>query len=190
MDSVILIRHGQSTLNVQKVISSDIEGYPLTATGANQVESISRQLSSVPVDGILSSPVLRTRQTSQIISEILGIEYEIDSRIRESGLGRYNNFKITGLPRLSHMELGMELWESHIERFLSLIDEKRGRYILVSHAYPIRAILSHYIGLDEEESAGVAIGNASASVIDIKNRKVFCIGSRKLSGRVLDFLGN
>lgn len=188
MDSVILIRHGQSTVNIQKVVSSDNEGYPLTETGVIQTESISSQLSGISVDGIFSSPVLRTRQTSQIISRAIGIEYQVDDRIRESGLGRYNNFKISSLPKLSHRELGMELWESHIERFLSLIREKKGRNMLVSHAYPIRAILSHYIDLSEEESNGVRIGNATASVIDIENGKVLCIGSRKLSERVLKFL--
>lgn len=152
MDSVILVRHGLSTVNIQKIISSDNEGYPLTETGKFQVRRIAEQLAGKSIDGIISSPVLRTRETSGIISGILKMEYQVDDRVRESGMGRYNNFKITGLPRISHEKLGMELWESHIERFLSLIGEKKGRHIIVSHAYPIRAILSHYMGLNEEES--------------------------------------
>ncbi len=188
MDSVVLVRHGQSTVNVQKVISSDYDGYPLTSVGTRQAEYLARQLAGASVSGIISSPVLRARQTSAIISKELNIGYGVDDRIRESGMGRFNNFKITGLPRLSHQELGMEPWESHIERFLSLIDETGGRHILVSHAYPIRAILCHYMGLNEHESGGIEVKNASATVIDIENEKILCIGSTVLSERVVDFL--
>ncbi|HKJ96494.1 MAG TPA: histidine phosphatase family protein [Thermoplasmataceae archaeon] len=188
MDSIILVRHGQSTLNVQRVISCDHEGYPLTHVGGGEVEYLSSQLTGIRLSGILSSPVLRARQTSEIISRALQRDYEVDDRIRESGLGKYNNFKITGMPPLSHEELGMESWESHIERFLSLIDSRSGRHILVSHAYPIRAILSHYLGLGEHESLGIEVRNATASVIDVENRIVLSIGSSIISGRVLEFL--
>lgn len=188
MESVILVRHGQSTVNVQKLISSDYDGYPLTDKGVSQVLQLSSQLIGTRISGIISSPVLRARQTSEILSEKLGMDYTVDERIRESGLGRYNNFRITNMPSLSHEELGMESWESHVGRFLSLMNSMRGRYILVSHAYPIRAILCHFLDLDEHESHGIEVRNATASVIDIEKSKVLSIGATKITGRTLDFL--
>lgn len=188
MDSVILIRHGQSTANVQKIISSDNEGFPLTEKGRAQVRSIADQLSGARIEGIVSSPVLRTRETSGIIAEKLEMNYEVDDRIRESGLGKYNNFKLTHLPMKTHEELGMESWESHVERFLSLIDSRKGRHILVSHAYPIRAIACHYMGLEEHDSLGIEVRNATATVIDVENSEVICVGSAILGKKVSEFI--
>lgn len=189
MDSIILIRHGQSTANIQRIVSCDNEGYPLTDLGRKQADSIGSQLEGAAVDGIISSPVQRARETSSIIADHLRMPFEIDDRIRESDIGRFNNFKVNGLPPVTHKDLGLETWESHVERFLSLIDSKSGRYVLVSHAYPIRAILCHYLGLGEHESLGIEVRNATATVVDISSRKVLCIGSVFLSPRVSDYLG-
>lgn len=189
MDAVILVRHGLSTVNVQKLISSDYEGYPLTDGGRAQVEWISSQLSGARIDGVISSPLLRTRQTADIISQKLGLEFSVDERIRESGLGPYNNFMITDIAHRRHEDLGMESWESHVERTISLVEEMKGTQILVSHAFPIRAVVSYYLGLGETESQGIEVKNATASVIDVKEGTVLCVGSYSLSERVLSFLG-
>lgn len=190
MDSVILIRHGQSTANVQRIISSDYDVFPLTEKGVLQTDSMASQLEGARIDGIVSSPVLRAKETSGIIAKRLGINFEVEERIRESGLGKYNNFKLSDLPSKSHKELGMESWESHIERFLSFIGSRKGRHILVSHAYPIRAITSHYLGLGEHESYGIEVRNATATVIDLESNEILCVGSALLSRRVLNFISS
>lgn len=177
MKIAVLIRHGESEANVRNVISEDVEKYPLTEKGRDQAKFIAEQIGGFKFDGIISSPVLRARQTAEIISEFMGIPYVVDSRIRESGLGDYNNRNISEIGRMSRTELGMESWKSHVERFLDIFDAFEGNYVLVSHALPIRAAISSFLDLNEEESFGIDIRNASMSVIDISERKVLCIGS-------------
>ncbi len=188
MDSVILVRHAQSTANVQRIVTSDYEGYPLTSRGRVQADKLATQLAGARIDGIISSPVQRARETSRIIGDKLGLDYSIDERIQESGLGKFNNFRFTSMPDRLHSDLGMEPWESHIQRFISLMDSLDGRFILVSHAYPIRAVISTYLNLGEHESAGVEVKNATASVIDLIKGSVLCIGSVVLTEKVLDFI--
>ncbi len=188
MDSVILVRHGQSTLNVQRIISSDNLGYPLTATGRQQIRELAEQIPPERINGIISSPVQRAVESAGIISRTLSLDMTTDERIRESGMGALNNFRISGIPRKRHRELGMESWESHIDRFSSLVSSMEGRYILVSHAYPIRAFLCSYLGLGEYESAGIEVGNATASVIDLGKGRVLSIGSHFLSEPVREFI--
>ena len=187
MRMILLIRHGESEANVKKIISEDYDGYPLTEKGEEQVRFSASQIKGLKFDGIISSPVLRTRQTASIIEEYVGSETMVDDRIRESGLGPYNNRFMSDLPRRPRSDLPIESWDSHIDRFLSLIREKSGDFILVSHAFPIRAITAYYLGLNEYETSGVEIKNASMTVIDAENEKVLAIGSIVLSERVKKF---
>lgn len=180
----LLVRHGQSTVNVQKIVSSDYEGYPLTRKGKAQVSEMAQQLKGLRFDGIISSPLERARETAYILGKELEKEVILDERARESGLGKYNNFRLSLIPKISHSGLGMESWESHLERFTSLADSFQGSYIIVSHAYPIRAYASSFLGLGEFESGGVTIKNATATVIDVANGKVLSLGSYVLSSKV------
>jgi probable phosphoglycerate mutase len=107
----------------------------------------------------------------------MGIPYVIDSRIRESGLGDYNNRNISEVGKMSRTEMGMESWDSHINRFREIFGAYEGTYVMVSHALPIRAAISSFLGFNEEESFGINIRNASMSVIDIEKKRVLSIGS-------------
>ncbi len=177
MKLAILIRHGESEANVKNLISEDNEKFPLTLKGRDQAKFIAEQIGVFKFDGIISSPVLRARQTSEIISEHIGIPYVIDSRIRESGLGDYNNRNISEVGNMSRTEMGMESWDSHVRRFRETFSAYNGNYIMVSHALPIRAAVSSFLGFNEEESFGINIRNASMSVVDIEKKKVLSIGS-------------
>ena len=186
---ILLIRHGESEANVSRIISEDYEKYPLTEKGMDQVRFAASQLKGISFTGIITSPVLRARQTASIIGEILGIEPVVDDRIRESGLGPLNNQYIPVIPRgKSRTDLKLESWDSHVGRFLSLINEKNGDYVFVSHGFPIRAIAGYYLGWNEFESAGVEIKNASMTVIDAEKGDVPALGSIVLTDRVKKML--
>ncbi len=188
MAVAILVRHGQSETNVKNIVSADYSGYPLTDEGKKQAENAATQLSGIKVNFIASSPVQRARETARIISEKKGIAEFIEPRLVESGLGKYNNTSFHEIPRMSRKELGMETWESHQKRFRDLFREVQGNWIMVSHEFPIRAAISMFLGMDELESYGLNIRNATISVVDIEKEKVLCIGSRLLSSRVKDYL--
>ncbi len=188
MGIAILVRHGESETNVRNLISSDYEGYPLTDTGRKQAANASEQLKGVQMDSFYTSPVQRARETAQIISETIEKTPVVDERIKESGMGKYNNRTFTDIPKLRRSELGMETWESHQDRFLNLLGEVEGISLMVSHAFPIRSVLAYYLGMNEDESYGINIRNASISVLDLENKEVLCIGSRHLTQRVKDQL--
>ena len=180
----ILVRHGESESNVQNVVSSDISGYPLTLKGRGQASLAGNQLSGLRINSFSSSPVQRAMETSSIISERIFMKPEVDERIIESGMDEYNNKMFTEIPKLKRTELGMASWESHQERFREALSDVEGVKLMVSHAFPIRAALSLYLDLNEEESYGISIRYASISVMDLENGEVLCIGARYLSERV------
>ncbi len=184
----VLVRHGESEANVRKIISDDLNGYPLTERGMRQAEFTASQLRGLRFDGILTSPVQRAMQTANIIGSALNMAPELEVNITESGMGPYNNTMMAGLPPGSRDELGMESWSSQVLRMRSVLDGIGNVRILVSHAMPIRAAIASYLGLDEVESFGIEIRNASMSVIDVQNEKIICVGSLLLSNRIRSML--
>ncbi|MEM0157041.1 MAG: 2,3-diphosphoglycerate-dependent phosphoglycerate mutase [Thermoplasmataceae archaeon] len=186
----VLVRHGESEANVRKIISDDLNGYPLTERGMRQVEFTANQLRGLHLDGILTSPVQRAMQTANIIGSALNLVPAIEGNITESGMGPYNNTMMAGLPPGSRDELGMESWNSQVLRMRTVLDSIEDVHILVSHAMPIRAAIASYLDLDEVESFGIEIRNASMSVIDVQNEKIISIGSLLLSDRVKSMLAH
>lgn len=186
----ILMRHGESVANVMKIITEDPDEHPLTERGVEQVLFSAEQLKGLNINGIISSPILRARQTSLKISDVTGLGIRIDQRLRESGLGQYNKFKIDEVPKLSREDLGMEPWDAQVLRMRSVLDELDGKYILVSHALPIRAVTASFLDMDEKESYGMDIKHASMTIIDLDNAKPLTIGTLLLTDKVKKLLSD
>ena len=185
MSVLIMIRHGESTANVQRIISHDHGSYPLTEKGRAQASLISEELMGLRLEEIYSSPILRARETADIIASKLGCNVVIDDRIRERSFGRLNNTKVDSINWKALLAEGayegVESWNEISRRANDFLQERcRENIVMVSHYDPIRVILSKQIGLEDEiNSWGVVIPNASGSIM-IRNgnmqNKVIAIG--------------
>jgi broad specificity phosphatase PhoE len=80
-------RHGESEANVQQIFWNGIEGYGLTEKGQAQAGQLANHLAGIDFAALYCSPVLRARQTAQIISRRLGIPCEIADGLREYDVG-------------------------------------------------------------------------------------------------------
>ncbi len=180
MALVYLVRHGESEANALGILTDSLEGYPLTAKGVEEVKAMSLQLSNFRFDRIVSSPVLRARQSAAIISDALNKPIEIDARIRESSMGGYNNRKYFELPAGGRVEKGLESWASMTSRMVDFAESLEGSVIAVTHQITIRVLLAHYMGIGELESYGIDISRASVSVADTENGRIYAVGSMRL----------
>ena len=184
----ILIRHGESESNIRGLISEDIEGFPLTDNGRKQAARTAQELIKVKAQRILSSPVLRARETASIISHATDIEITIDHNIRESGLGPYNNKHFKLIPGGKREDFGFEPYDKIKERMIQTLMKHTGINIFVSHELPIKAAVSKILNLGEEESRGLKLGNASITVIDIKKEVIISLGSLELTPQVISII--
>ncbi|MCK5466030.1 class I tRNA ligase family protein, partial [Candidatus Parcubacteria bacterium] len=87
---LILLRHGESENNVKDIKAGQLEGYPLTKKGIKQVEDAVEILKKEKIDVVISSPILRTKQTAKIVNNILKVDYIEDERIKEYDFGSWN----------------------------------------------------------------------------------------------------
>lgn len=87
MTRIILVRHGETEHNVNLVITSGAPGNPLTERGADQARELAGRLKPLAVRALYSSPLLRARQTAEILAQHCGLPVEYLDDLRECDVG-------------------------------------------------------------------------------------------------------
>jgi len=89
---LLLIRHGQSAGNAADRIQG-LNDEPLTELGREQAQALAYRLRAQHcVDGLYSSPLLRALQTAEIVADVLGLDVQIEDRLKE-----YDPGVVTGM---------------------------------------------------------------------------------------------
>lgn len=85
---LLVVRHGRTDWNDLKKVQgiADIE---LNNEGKEQAKKTAELLKDKNIDLIISSPLIRTRQTAEIINEERNIEILFDDRIKERDYGEF-----------------------------------------------------------------------------------------------------
>lgn len=173
MPKVFLVRHGESTSNVSKVISGRDDFVPLTDRGRAQAQQAGRTLAQT-IDGpvhIVSSPLERAHHTARHIADELGVPHDqiqIEHDLIERGFGDlegavgqelgkqpgYNLLDDKG--RAIHADPdwkpnGGESLRDVQERAVPAIERLKQQHpgkhlIIVSHGHTIKALLCHHRG--------------------------------------------
>ena len=81
--SKLFLRHGE-VHNVKNIMYNDIPGYRLSENGISQAKKAGMYLkNNFNIDLIISSPILRARQTSSYVAEFLNVEIQISYNLYE-----------------------------------------------------------------------------------------------------------
>jgi 2,3-bisphosphoglycerate-dependent phosphoglycerate mutase len=178
------MRHGQADNNVNRVlVGRHLESH-LTEKGQMQVKETAKLLKSMSISKIYSSPVTRAIETTQIVGEELGLDYEIDDRLYEIDLGKlagtnydevlnkYGNlflsFYMGDDSVLSNH--GVESFTAVKSRIRDLLDQVMARHnnhnvLLVTHLDPIKAAISYILDLKPESLYKWHMRNAALTIL-------------------------
>jgi len=107
----LLLRHGRSVSNEKEICISALPEKipsPLTQKGKEQIKKIAKKLKKEKIDIIISSDLLRCRETAEIIGKELKIKPIFDKRLREI---RY------GIDEGKSLSEHLAFWKSYEERF-------------------------------------------------------------------------
>lgn len=184
MNLAIFMRHGQADNNVNRIlVGRHLESH-LTEKGKMQVKDTAQLLKSMSISKIYSSPVTRTIETTQIVGEELGLDYEIDDRLYEIDLGKlagtnydevlnkYGNlflsFYMGDDSVLSNH--GVESFTAVKSRIRDLLDQIMTRHnnhnvLLVTHLDPIKAAISYMLDLKPESLYKWHMRNAALTIL-------------------------
>jgi len=153
INKLFLIRHAEAENNVKKINNSIPETikYPLTTNGVKRAEELCEELLDKKIDYIFCSPILRTRETAEIIAKKVGIEIIIDDRLVETGLGDFNNEVYDKLQeaysnkflRAEEADYGVESGKKILARIESFLNDINTKYknkniVIVSHGDPVQ----------------------------------------------------
>ncbi|MBN2198037.1 histidine phosphatase family protein [Candidatus Wolfebacteria bacterium] len=81
LKTVYLLRHGQSKDNIAPVFQSS--NSPLNEKGKKQAEYIAERISKISFDSLISSPILRAKQTAEVIAQKTGKNLEYSENFSE-----------------------------------------------------------------------------------------------------------
>jgi broad specificity phosphatase PhoE len=84
---IFFARHGESQANLLHEISNRGLKHPLTSEGRKQAHRLAEKLQDHSISHIYSSPILRSIETTVIIANQFGVDYEVTESLREYDLG-------------------------------------------------------------------------------------------------------
>lgn len=201
--TVYLIRHGQSESNLEKVFAGQMN-VSLSELGHTQAEITAEYLSSIDVDVIWSSDLLRAYQTAQHTAEKKKLPIHTSPKLREIFAGDWEGKKSAELKE--DPESGFHDWLYNIgavqtpggesvrevqERFVPEVErimrENEGKTVFIfCHATPIRLLRAAWEGVPLEEVKDIPrVANSSVTRGEYDGEKF-----RIVNYSYADFLGD
>jgi broad specificity phosphatase PhoE/ribonuclease HI len=179
----VLVRHGVTEYSLAKRFAgrSDLA---LTALGAEQAAQAAERVATFgPVDALVCSPLLRTRQTASALSDRLGIEPVLDEGMIELNYGDWDGYTFDEIRQNSPGELQRWLADpavappsgESLTQLTQRVRRSRDRLlaahegktvVVVTHVSPIKCLVQ--LALDAPPAAvhRMFLAPASVSVID------------------------
>ncbi|WP_062408846.1 histidine phosphatase family protein [Paenibacillus naphthalenovorans] len=166
------VRHGTTEWNLAGRMQGQMDT-PLAEVGRIQARLLAERLQGEDWDAIISSDLIRARETAQLIADITGSPFiGVDSRLRERAFGQLEG--TTTEDRLlrwgenwRELDLGLESDEALLARWRSFLldmerDHRGKRILIVSHGGYIAPVLASFLGQPIEEH----LKNTSLTVIE------------------------
>jgi broad specificity phosphatase PhoE/ribonuclease HI len=161
----VLARHGATIMSLEKRFSGS-GGFdaPLSGLGEAQARALAREMAiRADIDRIVSSPLLRTRQTADLVAAAIGVDVEIESAFAECAFGAWDGHTFAEVRERWPAELeewlgstdvappGGESFAACSERVVAarrrLVRRYPGeRVLVVAHVTPIKILVSEAVG--------------------------------------------
>lgn len=97
MGTVILLRHARSAANAAGILAGRTPGVALDESGQAQAEALVRRLAQLPLAALVSSPLLRCRQTVSQLAQARDLEVSVDDRFMEVDYGEWTGRELRNL---------------------------------------------------------------------------------------------
>ncbi|WP_432560462.1 histidine phosphatase family protein [Granulicoccus sp. GXG6511] len=203
MTTLFLVRHGRSTANTAGILAGRSDGVELDETGREQAVAAGVRLAEVPLVSAIASPILRCRQTTEVMLGDRAIPTEVDDRLTECDYGDWTGQSLKELA-------GEDLWKTvqqqpsaavfpggeamtalsaravaavrDWDRTLRARHGDHAAWVAVSHGDVIKAILADALGMHLDAFQRIMVDPASVSVIRYTDARPYVVTMNSLSG--------
>jgi broad specificity phosphatase PhoE len=164
--TLYFLRHGQTAMSRDDILCGCGVDPDLTSEGAQMAREFGEAYRAFPFEAIFCSPLLRTRATTQPISELRGLVPEIREDLKEMDYGKWEGLCRREVMQKYHDDYlrweadpawypptGGETANALAQRALRVVEEikrrfEKGAILVVSHKATIRALLCALFGID------------------------------------------
>ncbi len=183
---LLLVRHGETDWNRQTRFQGGID-VPLNDNGRQQSQRAAQFLKGVPLDFAFSSPMLRPKETAEIIlQDHSAVQLQLNDGLREISHGLWEGkleaeieqtypgelHRWRTVPAQVQMPEGenlQQVWERAIAAWhdiLTSVENQPQTGLVVAHDATNKVLLCHILGLSPAHFWNFRQGNGAVSVID------------------------
>jgi broad specificity phosphatase PhoE len=176
---LVIVRHGRTAHNASGLLLGRLDP-PLDELGRTQAAALAAAVG--PVDRVISSPLLRTRETA----EAFGRDVEVDDRWIELDYGEYDGVPLAEVPAETWAQ-----WRADVDfcppggetlrqlgaRVRGALDDLAddavvgtGTTVVVTHVSPVKAAVGWVVGAGDEVSWRLWVAPASITRIGLTPR--------------------
>ena len=174
-----LLRHGEPTVFGR--INGRLPGIGLSAKGRAEIAAVASRLAGAKIDAIYASPLQRTRETAEILSERLALPVQYREEVIELDFGEWTGLTADEIRKDERWQMwsncrsiaaipGGESWRQVQDRVVHALFDLRRLHadqalVIVSHGDVIRAGLLFALGMPLDFGSRIEVGLASLSTI-------------------------
>lgn len=183
--TLLIIRHGQTTWNVEHRLPGQLPGVALNEHGRQQAARLAEALTVLPISAIISSPLERAHETAQFIARGRDLPIQLEPDLMDTDVGPWAGKVISELNKddpawkayvkdPTVAPEGVETFPQVQQRVVAAVErwsaqESSGAYpAFVAHADVIKLLIAHFTGLAPERAGSIMIDNASVSLIELE----------------------
>ncbi|WP_405799759.1 bifunctional RNase H/acid phosphatase [Streptomyces sp. NBC_01506] len=181
----VLLRHGETALTPEKRFSGSGGGDPeLSAVGRRQADAVATALAARgTIQAVVSSPLLRCRETAGAVAGRLGLDVSVEDGLRETDFGAWEGLTFTEVRERYADDLsawlaspdvaptgGGESFDSVARRVAATRDTLLARYagrtvLVVTHVTPVKTLVRLALGAPPESLFRMELSAASLSAV-------------------------
>jgi probable phosphoglycerate mutase len=183
--TLVLLRHGETLLTPEKRFSGSGGSDPmLSAVGRKQAEAVAASLAAHgTVHAIVSSPLLRCRETADAVARRLGLPVQVEEDLRETDFGAWEGLTFAEVKQRYAEDLddwldspdaaptgGGESFAVVATRVAAARDRLTGKYagktvLVVTHVTPVKTLVRLALGAPPQALFRMELSAASLSAV-------------------------
>lgn len=201
--TVLLVRHGRTTANASGVLAGWTPGIHLDDFGRDQTKALAQRLAQVQIDGFVTSPLERCRETAEILAASHADHARLNSDL-DLAECRYGDWTGAALADLRREPLwqaveqcpstvtfpngesmaGMQARALGAVRRWNRRYGSEGLYVAVTHGDVIKAILADALGMHLDMFQRIVVEPCSVSVVQYTSRRPMVISMNDTGGQL------
>jgi broad specificity phosphatase PhoE len=181
--SLLIIRHGETAWNRERRVMGSLD-VPLTERGREQCARAAELIARFGIDRVVTSPLVRARESADIIARALELEVTEDPNLEEVRFGRWEGKTYDEIasdpeyrafasdPVGNRTPGGESIVDVQLRGLAGLGRAAPGeRVLFVSHGDIIRSSICHFLAIPVAEFRRVRVDNCGISAVTNGRRR-------------------